>query len=147
MATSFVVSIGLQRIAGLKADDPRQFAWTLLITVGASTVASLAVTWLTAPEDEATLLNFYRRVNPTPRFWGPIARQATDVSPPKDEWLNLRDWFAGCAMIYLTLFGCGNLLFGRWGSGFLLLIGATVAGGFVYHDLTRRGWKVLEGDS
>jgi hypothetical protein len=110
MCASFVVSIGLQKLGKLNTDDPRQFAWTVLITVAVSTLVWLVVTRLTPPEQDATLLAFYRRVRPNPTFWGPIARKAPDISPPRDQWNNLSDWLAGCAMIYLILFGLGKII-------------------------------------
>ena len=143
MAASLVVSIGLQKIGKFDTNDPRQFAWTVLITVAASTIVWLAVMWLTPPEDKSTLLAFYRRVKPSPTFWGPIAREAVEVAPKRDEWNNLCDWLAGCAMIYLTLFGIGKIIFGHGWLGLVFLGCAAVAGWFVYWDLNRRGWKVI----
>ena len=49
MAASFVVSLLLQLGLGLRSDDPREFAWIVLITVAVSTVAWLAATCLTPP--------------------------------------------------------------------------------------------------
>ena len=147
MAASFVVSMGLQKIGKLDTNDPRQFAWTVLITVAASTIVWLLVTWLTPPEDKSTLLAFYRRVKPSPTLWGPIAREAVEVAPQRDEGRNLFDWLAGCAMIYLTLFGVGKILFGHWRLGLVFLGVAVAAGYFVYTNLDRRGWKVLDDES
>jgi Na+/proline symporter len=147
MTASFVVSMGLQYIGKFDSNDPRQFAWTVLITVAASTVSWLLVTWLTPPEDKQTLLAFYRRVKPSPTLWGVIAREASEVRPRRDEWKNLFDWLAGCAMIYLTLFGIGKIIFGHWRMGLFFLGFAAAAGCFVYWDLNRRGWKVLDDES
>ena len=147
MTASFVVSMGLQYIGKFDSNDPRQFAWTVLITVAASTVSWLLVTWLTPPEDKQTLLAFYRRVKPSPTLWGVIAREASEVRPRRDEWNNLFDWLAGCAMIYLTLFGIGKIIFGHWRMGLFFLGFAAAAGCFVYWDLNRRGWKVLDDES
>lgn len=144
MVTSFVVSMGLQFIGHFDSNDPRQFAWTVLITVAASTFVWLLVTWLTPAEDKATLLAFYRRVKPNSLLWGPIAREASDVKPPRDEWNNLLDWVSGCAMVYLILFGIGKIIFGHTATGCIFLGLAAIAGFIVYWDLNRRGWKVLD---
>ncbi len=144
MTASFVVSMGLQFIGKFDSNDPRQFAWTVLITVAVSTVTWLMVTWLTPAEDNSTLLAFYRRVKPSPTLWGPIAREASEVRPRRDGWSNAFDWLAGCTMIYLTLFGIGKIIFGHWQLGLVFLVGAAAAGCFVYWDSNRRGWKVLE---
>jgi Na+/proline symporter len=143
MAASFVVSLLLQFRFGLRAEDPREFAWTVLITVACSTVVWLAVTFLTGPEDEATLLAFYRRVRPSASGWGPIARVATDVVPVHDGLANLVDWAAGCVFVYATLFGVGKILFGQTGLGAALLVVAAIGAGTIYWDLERRGWKTV----
>ena len=143
MSASFVVSLVLQHVYKFNNDDPRDFAWQIIITVACSTVTWLAVTWLTAPESEATLLAFYRRVRPGAALWGPIAAKATDVVPKKDGLNNLLDWAAGCVMVYATLFGVGDILFGRTHAGLGLLALAVGAGFVIYVDLNRRGWKTV----
>ena len=143
MSASFVVSLLLQHVYKFNNDDPRDFAWQILITVACSSVTWLAVTWLTAPEDESTLLAFYRRVRPGAALWGPIAARATDVVPVRDGFNNLLDWAAGCVLVYATLFGVGHILFGRTLLGSGLLGVAVVAAWIIYADLNRRGWKTV----
>ena len=79
MAAAFVVSVVLQTRFHLDSDDPVQFAHIILITVAITTVVWLAATFLTAPETDATLLGFYRRVRPFVAGWGPVARLAPEV--------------------------------------------------------------------
>lgn len=146
MLTSFVVSLVLQFGLKWNTDNPREFAWTVLVTVACASVVWVAVTFLTAPEDRTTLLAFYRKVRPSPMFWGPIAREATDVVPKRDGFNNAFDWLAGCVMIYLALFGVGKLLFGNYLLGGIFMGISVVAGGLVYWDLNRRGWKVLDDE-
>jgi len=143
MAASFVVSLSLRFVFGLHTDDARQFAWTVIITVACSTLAWLAATLLTAPEDEATLLAFYRRVRPSASGWGPIARQATEVAPVHDGLYNLMDWAAGCVFVYATLFGIGKIIFGEAGLGVAMLAVGVAAAAVIYRDLERRGWKTV----
>ncbi|MGE0455929.1 MAG: sodium:solute symporter family protein [Vicinamibacteria bacterium] len=143
MAASFVASLVLQYGFGLKSEDPSEFAWLVIITVGISTVAWLSATYLTAPEERAILLAFYRKVRPSAALWGPIAREATDVVPKHDALYNLLDWAAGCVLVYMTLFGVGKIIFGEPALGLGLLVVAAVAGGIVYWDLNRRGWSTV----
>jgi Na+/proline symporter len=141
MAASFIASLTLHFGFGRSMEDP----WLVLITVLFSTVVWLSVTFLTAPESNDVLLAFYRRVRPSAALWGPIAREATDVPPTRDGLWNLLDWFAGCVLVYMTLFGVGKIIFGETNVGILFLAVAAVAGGVLYWDLNRRGWKsVLE---
>ncbi len=146
MLASFVVSMGLQYVGKFDSNDPRQFAWTVLITVMASTCVWLATMYLTPPENQSTLLNFYRRVRPSPTLWGPIAKAAPEITPKRDELQNLADWASGCVMIYLALFGIGKIIFGHWQLGLSLLAVSCLAGGFLFWHLGRRGWQVL-GDA
>jgi Na+/proline symporter len=143
MAASFVTSLTLQFGFKMNSDDPNEFAWMVLITVAASTVVWLAVTFMTPPENEATLLAFYRKVRPSAALWGPIAKKASDVTPTKDGLFNLMNWLAGCAFVYLTLFGVGKIIFGEALLGAGLLVGAALAATLIYSDLNRRGWKTV----
>ena len=143
MAASFVVSIFLQLGLGLRGEDPREFAWIVLITVAVSTVVWLAATFMTPPEPEETLLAFYRRVRPSAALWGPIAARATDVAPVRDGRRNLVDWAAGCVLVYASLFGVGKIIFGETTLGLGLLAVAAAAGRLLYRDLDRRGWRTV----
>ncbi len=139
MAASLIVSIVLQLQFKMDSDDPR----LVLITVACSTILWLAATFATAPENEAVLLSFYRRVRPSASFWGPIARKATDVPMRHDGGCNLVDWICGCLLVYLTLFGVGKIIFGQVALGASLLALALLAGWVIYWDLNRRGWKSI----
>jgi solute:Na+ symporter, SSS family len=143
MGSSFIVSLLLTRRFGMNNDDPRQFAWIVIITVMCATVIWLVTTLITAPEKNDVLLAFYRRVQPGASLWGPIARQALDVPMQHDGLYNLLDWICGCGLVYATLFGIGKLIFGQLllGAGFLVL--ALIAGWIIYWDLSRRGWKTI----
>ena len=76
-------------------------------------------------------------------LWGPIARQARDITPDHGLGKTFLDWLAGCAMIYFTLFGVGKIIFGHWGTGLLFLCGAITTGGYLLWDLRRQDWHVL----
>jgi solute:Na+ symporter, SSS family len=142
MVASFVVSLVLQLGFKLDTNDPRQFAWTILITVGFSTFAWILTTFLTAPEDKELLVAFYRRTRPNPRFWRPIAAQA-GMTAASDGWNSLFDWLAGCLMIYLALFGTGKIIFGETLLGLALLACSALAGAALYWDLRNRQWKIV----
>jgi SSS family solute:Na+ symporter len=143
MLASFCISLLLQLHFGMSNDDPRQFAWIVIITVLCSSVIWLVATLVTAPEKDEVLLSFYRRVRPDALLWGPIARKAVDVSMRRDGAWNFLDWICGCILVYMTLFGVGKLIFGQILEGAAFLIFAVVAGGTIYWDLNRRGWKTV----
>ncbi len=145
MAAAFVCSIALQTVFGLDSDKPTDFAWIILITVAFTTVVWIAVTFLTAPESDATLLGFYRRVRPSPAGWKRIARLAPEIPPAHDLAWNLADWLCGCALVYGALFGIGKIILREYGKGSAFLAIAFAAGAFIFFDLSRRGWaSVME---
>jgi SSS family solute:Na+ symporter len=145
MIAAAVASLLLQTVFGYNSDKPVDFAYIILITVAITTVSWLAATYLTAPESDATLLNFYRRVRPSPAGWGPIARAASDVPPSRDLTWNLVDWLCGCALIYGALFGIGKVILRDYGEGIIYFVIAAVAATVIYWDLSRRGWaSVME---
>src|SRR5881296_851881 len=140
MIAAFAVSVLLQTVAGLDSDRPLEFAWIMLITVAITTGAWLAVTFLTRPEPEGTLVAFYRRTRPSRAGWGPVAALAPDVRASADGLANLLDWAAGCVLIYGVLFGVGKLLLHETLPGVVLLGLGAIAGAVIYRDLSRRGW-------
>jgi Na+/proline symporter len=143
MVAAFVSSLTYQRLFGWKESQPLQFAYLVLATTATTTFVWLMTTLLTRPEPREVLLNFYRRIRPEAAFWGPIAREATEVKPDKYILNNFLDWLAGVAMIYAFLFGLGHLLFSRWFQGILFLIFGFACGFFIYRDLSRRGWETV----
>src|SRR5881409_1531633 len=140
MIAAFAVSVLLQTVAGLDSDRPLDFAWIMLITVAITTGVWLAVTFLTRPEPEGTLVAFYRRTRPSRTGWGPVAALAPDVRASADGLANLLDWAAGCVLIYGVLFGVGKLLLHETLPGVVLLGLGAIAGAVIYRDLSRRGW-------
>lgn len=149
MIASFVISLSLEYGDALglpfklSANDPLQFAYLVLITVGVTTLVWLITTFLTKPEPEEKLISFYRKVHPSPTLWKPIAVKVTDIVPRKDGLFNLMDWIAGMVLIYMTLFGFGKIIFGEYLVGILFLILAFIAGSVIYWDLSKRGWETL----
>lgn len=143
MAAALVTSLGLRFGFRLEESDPRDFAWSCLITMAVTTAVWLTVTLLTRPEPMETLVSFYRRVRPDAALWGPVARSAADVVPARDGLFNLIDWLCGVAMIYAVLFGAGKLIFGQILPGLGLLGVGLLAGAVIYRDLSRRGWKTV----
>ncbi|HLK48061.1 MAG TPA: sodium:solute symporter family protein [Bryobacteraceae bacterium] len=143
MATAFVVSVALQTKYGLSSADPRGFAYIMLITVAITSAVWLAVTFLTAPEPEAQLVGFYKRVRPSAALWKPIAKLAPEVPAARDLKYNFFDWIAGCAMIYGALFGTGKVILKEYGTGIALLAMALAGALYIYRDLNKRGWKTV----
>jgi solute:Na+ symporter, SSS family len=143
MIAAFVVSLTLQAGFHMNSDDPRSFAWIMIITVGITTVVWLSTTLLTAPEPRDVLLKFYRKTRPPSAGWGPIAQAAPEIQASSGILSNLLDWAAGLVLIYGVLFGTGKLILHETGLGLLLLACGLLGGAVIYFDLSRRGWSAV----
>jgi Na+/proline symporter len=114
MAASFVTSVLLMTL-GLDLGDTASgdYALTMLITVGVTTVVWLAVTYLTEPESEATLERFYRKVRPGGAGWRrvsvPLGLGADTIPGGALSWVN---WIAGVVAVYAGVFSLGAILTG-----------------------------------
>ncbi|HYM11287.1 MAG TPA: sodium:solute symporter family protein [Bryobacterales bacterium] len=131
MAAAFAVSLYLQLGLHWDSDDPVGFAHIMLITVGVTTAAWLAVTFLTAAEPEEKLVEFYRRARPAPALWGAIAAKAGGPRSTDDLGRNFLNWAAGCILIYASLFGIGKVVLAEWREGALFLATAVAAAVFL----------------
>ena len=132
MAASFVTSLAVWQWGHLSGADPsgRDYATVMLVTVGVTTAAWLAATFLTAPESPAVLDAFYRRVRPGGPGWRAVAERlgfAGDRIPGGAlSWVN---WVAGWVAVYATLFGIGQVFVGTASAavGFTLLAAGAFA--------------------
>jgi SSS family solute:Na+ symporter len=117
MAVSFVVALGFFVAGKTGVVFPPNTA--LLVTVFATSFAWISVTLLTRPESDATLIRFYRLVQPAGTGWGPIPAKAGVGASPDSISLQLLGWVLGCLFVYSTLFGAGSALYGNTTQAFL----------------------------
>lgn len=143
MIAAFLVSVYLQLVYGLDSDRPRDFAWIIIVTVSITTAVWLLTTYLTKPETDEVLVQFYRRTRPSLAGWRHVAALAPDVKPSTDGWYNAMDWIAGCALIYGLLFGVGKLILKEWTPGAILLTIGMLGVIVIYWDFSRRGWSTI----
>jgi hypothetical protein len=116
------------------------FPVSLYYIVCFTTVVWLAATYLTRPTDTEHLKNFYRRVHPGGVLWKPIASLVPEARGTTGFGRLLLDWLAGIALVYMSLFGIGSLIFGAFQRGILLLLIGSVAATYLHWDLNRHGW-------
>ena len=129
----------------IKVQTTVVFPETLLYIVGVTTAVWIVVTFLTKPVAEEHLIQFYRRVRPGGVGWRKVAKAVPDVRGDSNfAWLFL-DWVCGVLMVYAVLFGVGKIIFGERLLGVSFLFVSLVAGGIIYWDLSRRGWKEVTG--
>jgi solute:Na+ symporter, SSS family len=148
MAVAAAVSLFLQLYLNWDSDRPRDFAYLMLVTVGITTIAWLAVTLLTPAEPREKLVHFYRQVRPEGPGWKPVAAQAgiSEKNVSGGLAVQFANWILGCVLIYASLFGIGKLVFKEWGSGLLYLVVAVAAGALISWNLSRVGWQSFSTD-
>jgi solute:Na+ symporter, SSS family len=116
----------------------------LPITIVVTTICWVVVAFAAPETDQATLIDFYKKVRPFGPGWRRIRLaagiteaecRATHENIP----LALLGWSSGCAVIWSGLFTLGSFLYGRTNQALLLLV-TFIAGGFVLLYVVRRLW-------
>jgi Na+/proline symporter len=145
MICAAVVSLFLQLYLKWNSDNPRDFAYLMLVTVGITTVVWVAVTMLTPAEPLEKLTAFYRRVRPEGPGWSRVAAVAGVAGAHADGRLATQflNFFLGCVLIYCSLFGIGKLIFKEWAAGLLYLVVAIAAGVLISWNLSRLEWQTV----
>jgi Na+/proline symporter len=141
MVTSMVVSLAAFALVPLGSGPGAAFeqqAIVMLVTVAVTTVVWLAVTFLTAPEPDATLDAFYRRVRPGGPGWARVSKRlGFGREPIPGGAMSFLNWGLGIVLVYTALFGIGKIVFGRLLTGFELLDVAVVAFVIIMWNLRR----------
>jgi Na+/proline symporter len=144
MAAALVVSLSLQYFAVFDSPTPGLvFAQTILTTVAVTTIVWIVATYATAPEPMEKLAAFYKHVRPAGPGWRPVAR-VTGLPEVRGEIApNILNWILGIALVYSTLFGIGEIIFGAWGRAALFILIAAVSAAVLIWNLNRTRWAGL----
>jgi SSS family solute:Na+ symporter len=142
MASSFLVAVGF--FVARKMGHPVASTTSLIVTVLATTVAWVAVAYLTPPTEHATLVAFYQRVRPAGPGWRALRAESGITASPDSLPQALLGWVLGCTLIYAALFGTGSFLYGRMAQGsFWLVMFVVSATGLI--RLVPRLWPASSG--
>ena len=143
MVVSFIVALFFEFVT---PDVPSHLR--LILGIGITTFAWLAVTFMTKPTEHSTLLSFYKLIKPHASGWQPVIRpaisagelKAEEVTPGKLP-LELVCMVAGCFLVYGVLFGVGFFLYGETGKA---MIGVAVAA--VTGFILIKSWSKVKGN-
>lgn len=113
------------------------FPTNLFFVVGVTTVAWVVATFVTQPTSSARLDEFYRRVHPAGPGWQPVAARNADVVPDERLGPLLLNWVMGIVLVYSTLLGTGYLIFGRPGTGIILVAVALACAALLWRSIGR----------
>jgi len=125
---------GLEK-AGFRVD-----AWGvgILLIVAVTTVAWIAVTFLTKPDETDKLLAFYRKVRPG-GVWGPIAR--LNGGAYKLQAAPFLGWGLAVLMILFLLLGLGKVIFVGLGAGAAYLAAGGLAAFLLSRVIAKIDWE------
>jgi SSS family transporter len=125
---------GLEK-AGFRVD-----AWGvgILLIVAVTTVAWIAVTFLTKPDETDKLLAFYRKVRPG-GVWGPIAR--LNGGAYKLQAAPFFGWGLAVLMILFLLLGLGKVIFISFGAGAAYLAAGGLAAFLLSKVIAKIDWE------
>jgi len=142
-------SLFLQLFLKWDSDQPKDFAYLMLVTVAFTTIVWLLATFLTSAEPIEKLTAFYRKVRPEGPGWNRIARQAglTPANASGGLAVQFANWFLGCFLIYAYLFGIGYLIFGQIVKGLLFLLAGVIASAGILRNLQRTVWQPLHDET
>src|SRR5262249_6127665 len=98
MVSSFCVALAFFVAGKMGTNVPSHVS--LLTTVAVTSVLWIAVTFLTAPTDRATLVAFYERVRPAGPGWNAIRAEAKPGASPDGLPQAMLGWVLGCLFVY-----------------------------------------------
>ncbi len=111
---------------------------TLYPTVLGTTIVWLAVTFMTKPVEEKTLLEFFRRTHPGGIGWKHIAAKLPDVKGDTGFGRLFLNWVLGVVAVYSFLFSIGWILFGEYSKGVPTLLVGIICATIIYFDFKKR---------
>ena len=100
-----------------------------------TTIVWIIVTLLTKPEDDATLFEFYKKIQPKKQGWNSILNKAKisgiEIENPNTSSSSLSTGllatFVGCILVFSCLFATGNWIYGNYSLATILTAISIVA--------------------
>jgi solute:Na+ symporter, SSS family len=131
MVVSFIVALWFEVLGPYMGYAVPEGHWRLLIGVGITTVAWVAVTFMTRPEEDRVLKKFYEHVGPASLGWKPVLLRNPEIVEEKGQLpFEIMLMVTGCFTIYAALFATGYWIYGNTISGSIATLVA-VAGSMI----------------
>ncbi len=118
------------------------------VVVVLTSIVWLLATFLTKPEDDKVLYDFYRKIQPGGAGWKKVLKKAAqkgeNLHTEKGNWSvpsGILATLLGLVMIYAVMFATGNFIYGKYGLGLFLSILAVVTG-----FLLTKVWKKIKAN-
>ncbi len=118
--------MGIAILSYLPAFGDMDFGVRLAVTAFGSAAIWIPAMFLTRPESQDTLNEFYRRTRPGGPGWV-RQRQATGLEPLQDLGADLRSGVVAIVLLFSLMFGLGWLVLALWGKAFTALAISAVA--------------------
>ncbi|TSE10565.1 sodium:solute symporter family protein [Aquimarina algiphila] len=122
-----------------------EFPFVVLVT----TIVWLLVTFLTKPDDDQKLFDFYKKIQPGGPGWKFILNKAkkqdVEIITGKERWMvpsGILAMILGCILVYGALFATGNWIYGNYTDASMLTVVVVIAG-FLLSRLWKRIGKTL----
>ncbi|MFC5048134.1 sodium:solute symporter family protein [Aquimarina hainanensis] len=103
-----------------------------------TTIIWLLATFLTKPDEDKTLFNFYKKIQPGGPGWDKILQRANeegiDIVDKEEKWavpLGIGAMLLGCVLVYGALFATGNLIYGKYTDAIIFIVVTLVSGGLL----------------
>jgi Na+/proline symporter len=121
-----------------------KFPMVVLVT----TIVWVLVTYLTKPENNAVLQNFYKKIQPGGPGWSKVINEAKDdninIIDNQEGWSvpsGILAMLIGCLLIYSVMFATGNLIYGQYTYS-LILFGLAFLSAIILSKL----WKKIRSN-
>ncbi len=104
-----------------------------ILVIPVSIVTWIVVTFLTGPEPNETLSNFYKRVRPW-GWWKPASDMHPEIVRPRFMPV-IYNWLLGVSFLLFGMIGVGKILLGNYYFGLLCIITSIISGIVVYRRM------------
>ena len=130
-------------LAGVPIYYLDEYAVRFTINFFFTTAIWVVVTFLTPPEKEEVLVNFYKRVRPA-GLWSDIPRKAGNLNHLTVGWLEWFSWFLGVTGLFAMIFCVGKACFGLYLQSFVYAVYSVIATITLFKLIAKMDWSAIE---